>query len=127
MNSKEVALQPNGGGAVPRIPVAKVVATRDTKRPERTMEQTRADILAGRAKARQELALDDLHPSVPALNIDTVPEPIIMRPPLELFTGFRPVVCLLPDLGGPEASYRTSATRRQAHPNSAPIPILVNQ
>jgi len=61
--------------------------------PERTMHETGANMLAGRAIARHELALDDMHPIVPALITGTLPVAVMMSPPNCLRAVARWYVC----------------------------------
>lgn len=82
-DSRMVAPQPKGGGAVPRIPVVNVQATRAARRPERTMHETEVAMQAGRATVRRKSALDECRVLLLALIAFTIPSPI-MKPPKDL-------------------------------------------
>jgi hypothetical protein len=64
------------------------------------MHETKGDTRAGLVAARPRSARDDKYPIDLALIAVTFPS-LVMAPP-ELLAGIRPVVCLLPDLDGPE-------------------------
>jgi hypothetical protein len=124
--SREVAPQPTGGGVAPRIPAVNADAARDVMRAERTMHETRAGLLVGRATSRHKLALDDMHPIIPALITDTLPKPVMVAPqiacgpsPGGLFaSGSRQSerFCIDPQV----------AERRSPYWNSTLAPILVH-
>jgi hypothetical protein len=89
---EDVATQPVGGGALPRIPVVKADAERAARRLVRTLHETRADLRVGRATASQEPALDDAHPTGRALVTKTFPTSV-MTSPFKLLAGLRPAIC----------------------------------
>ena len=74
----------------------------DAKFKDRPRHETRA----GRAPAKHEFKVDDVHPMVPLLPTQTRPAAVIIAPQ-NCFTDFRPVVIVTSAL--PDANRQTNA------------------